>query len=201
MPPAKEPARPLSRLELQKERRRQRVEEEERREEVALPILPDDSRKIPLDNYLFFSVSGMRFCTPLVRIVSIVNVEDALLRLDEPMALPSICRGFVRYRRSPVPLLDLRPKLGLQHEDIPEGAIGLMVDFGVSFLALMVDFVQSLEKGSQGYLLPLPVDISELGDQFLSGFIEHPRGGAFLIDMMNILTDSDIEELSEVLIG
>jgi chemotaxis signal transduction protein len=185
----------------QKQKQLRQGEEEERREEAGFAQIPDDALKIPLDNYLFFSVSGMRLCTPLVRIVSIVNVDDALIEKDRDGPLPSICQGFVRYRRQEVPLLDLRPKLNLPHEGIPDGAIGLTVDFGVSFLALLVDFVQSLEKGTEGYLLPLPVDISELGDQFLSGYIEHPRGGAFLIDMMNVLTDEDIEELAEVIIA
>jgi len=162
--------------------------------------IPLDARKILLDDFLFFSIAGMPFCVRLMQIVSIVNVDDALVDMDFGFTLPTICKGFVKYRRKQVPLLDLRPKFGFTREAAPERAIGLAVDFGVSFLALLVDYVQSPEKGSEGYLLPLPMDISSLGNQFLSGYVEHPRGGAFLIDMMNILTDSDIEELAEVIL-
>lgn len=191
---------------LDREKRTTEQEEARRREaesdeaERWAHQVPPDARKILLDDYLFFSIAGMPFCVRLTQIVSIVNVDDALVDMDFGFTLPTICKGFVKYRRKQVPLLDLRPKFGFTREAGPERSIGLAVDFGVSFLTLLVDYVQSPEKGSEGYLLPLPLDISTLGNQFLSGYVEHPRGGAYLIDMMNILTDSDIEELAEVLL-
>jgi len=181
---------------------RNKSQEEERlieREKAPAMPIPAGCPAMDLDDYLFFSIAGMRFCVPLRQINSVVNVDDTLLDMDFGFDLPKICRGFVRYRRQQVPLLDLRPKFRVQNTGLAPRSIGLICDFGVSFLALLVDFVYNLEKGSRGHLLPLPKKIGELGDDFIQGYLEHAGGGAFLINMLSLFSESDIEELAAVL--
>lgn len=161
--------------------------------------IPANATPVVVDQYLFFSVSGMNLCVPLTQIVAIVSVGDTLLDMDLGFDLPALCKGFVRHRRQQIPLLDLRPKFGLPHEGTPEGAIALLIDFGVTYLALMVDFVFSLEQGTGAHILPLPANITELGNEFLKGYLEYPRGGAFVLDALSIFSETDIEQLSTVI--
>jgi chemotaxis signal transduction protein len=172
--------------------------EHEEGEIIGRPV-PDDAVPVTVDNYLFFSVSGLNLCVRLTQIVAIVNVGDTLLDMDFGFELPALCKGFVKYQRQQIPLLDLRPKFGYPYADIPEGAIALLIDFGVTYLALMVDFVYSLEQGTAAHILPIPLNISDLGDDFLKGYLEYPRGGAFLLDALSLFSDEEIEALAQVI--
>lgn len=181
------------------EKRAERTEEHDAHQAGLALGAPPDAEPVIVDQFLFFSISGMNLCVPLSQIMAIASVGDTMLDMDYGFDMPALCKGFVKHRRQQVPLLDLRPKFDFPHEAIPPGAIALLIDFGVTYLALMVDFVYSLEQGTAAHILRLPDNISELGNDFLKGYLEYPRGGAFVLDALSIFSETDIEELSAVI--
>lgn len=162
-------------------------------------IIPEGVERINLRQLLFFTLGGVNFCVSLVEIMSVVHVEDVLVETPSDMELPDICRGFIRFQRTEIPLLDLRPKLGQSSRDIPSTANALMIDYGVTYLGLLVDFVYNIENVLEGYVLELPANVSELGSNFLVKYVVYPNGGAYRLNVQTFFSEEDLEALSAIL--
>jgi chemotaxis signal transduction protein len=174
-------------------------EEAEKAQALDTFVIPEDVETYDLTNLLFFSLGGINFCVQLTEIMSVIKVHDLLMDMDFDIELPPICKGFIRYQRQEVPLLDISQKFGKTTEEVADDASGLMVDFGVTFMGLLVDYVYNIEDVRLGYSLDIPAQITELGDSFLRKYIVYPNGGAYLLTIQEIFTDDDLEALSEIL--
>jgi chemotaxis signal transduction protein len=162
--------------------------------------IPEGAETVALRDLLFFTIGGFSFCMPLVDITTVANIEDVLIDRGHSQELPALCRGFIRYRRQEVPLLDLRPKLGQEPaRTIAPGAEGLLIDYGVTYLGLLVDYVFNIEGTSLGYVLPLAGNLTNLGPDFLHDYVVYPGGGAFRLGAQTMFDENDLEALSDVL--
>jgi len=181
------------------QRKTQRDDVEEKQAVEIEFVIPEGSERISLRRHLFFSIAGFNFCVPLIDIMSVVNVGDVLVDMDLGVSLPPICKGFIRVQRQEVPLLDLRPKFGIPPGIMNDGANALLIDFGVTYLALLVDFVFNVEGGEEGYRLPVPRNISGLGGDFLVDYVVYATGGAYRMNIQTMFNEEDLEALSNIL--
>jgi purine-binding chemotaxis protein CheW len=142
-----------------------------------------DAKRPDLEQYVSFRVTGQDYGIPIgqVREVTLVPGISRLPRSPDQLA------GVINLRGRIVPILDLRPLLGVPDREIQEDYRILIVHGAGQEVGIIAEKVHGiLEVDPDDLRLRPPADRA-LQDPFLRGQVETPRGITIIVDAEELI--------------
>lgn len=132
--------------------------------------------------------------------LDVMNVEEVVpLPSITPLAsLPPFICGMVNLRGSAVPIINLRKRFGLKNRPDELDDQVIFVKFHDSITGLIVDKVLSVEDVSEEQFMPPPDMIHGIDIQYMSAAIQIGNDLTVILNLDNILTHKQTEELLEL---
>jgi len=143
---------------------------------------------------LIFSLQDVRYS------LDVKNVEEVVpLPAITPFAsLPSFIRGIINLRGNAVPVIDLRTRLGLMkcQDELYNKVV--IVKLGNKLTGLVVDKVFSVLEVSENKFIPPPEMMEGVDIRFMSAAIQIESELLVILNLENILSIKESEELLKV---
>jgi len=108
---------------------------------------------------------------------------------------PSFVEGIIVLRNEVIPVVDLRSRLYPQLGERAEQPLVLITHTSAGVIGLKVDEVRRIVNASQEQLLPPPALVRGIRGELLIAVIPHGNEIYLLIDLENILTADEKQEL------
>lgn len=142
---------------------------------------------------VLFRLGQNRFALDVSSAVEILN---PVLVQNVP-ELPDFVSGVVNIRKSLVPMIDMRKRLGVEPESSRERVI--VVKLGkVERVAMLVDEVFGIEKMEDKAITKPPVIFRGLKKKYLLGLIRDADEAIMVLDIAGIISSDELIKLSEV---
>lgn len=110
---------------------------------------------------------------------------------------PSFVEGIIVLRSEVIPIIDLRERLYPQRTDRAEQPLVLIAHTGAGTIGLKVDEVRRIVTLSPDVFLPPPPLIRGIRGELLIAVVPHGEEVYLLIDLDNVLTEPEKDELRE----
>jgi purine-binding chemotaxis protein CheW len=132
--------------------------------------------------------------------LDILSVRE-VIRLETVTALPRVSsslKGVIRLRGQVIPLVELREKFGLPHQEWGDATRVVIVDIKGRVAGLIVDRVSHVVRFSTDQVVPAPAWVSGLRGEHVQGVVR--TGGRFIV-LLNLDALFSGEELVRIAEG
>jgi purine-binding chemotaxis protein CheW len=113
---------------------------------------------------------------------------------------PSFVEGIVVLRNEVIPIIDLRDRLYPSRDDRTEQPFVLITRSSAGVIGLKVDEVRRIVTVSSDALLPPPPIVRGIRGELLIAVVPHGEEVYLLIDMENVLTADEKQQLDRAVI-
>jgi len=144
-------------------------------------ILDQKNQEVSTTKYLIFSANNLLFGIDTENVVEILT-NQTITRV--PM-VPEYVRGVINLRGQPIPLLDMRLKLGNMCET---SDCMIVLNVGDTSIGIMVDSVRQIVDIEDRTILPVPTNNAQ---KYVSRMTSLPdgKGTALMLDCAMLLED------------
>lgn len=146
-----------------------------------------------MKQFVHFRLGADRFA---IDVSSAVEIMNPVIVRNVP-ELPDFVSGVVSIRKSLVPMIDMRARLGLRPESERERVIIVRLSRQEK-VALLVDEVYGIEKMESRVMTQPPVIFRGLRKRYLLGLIRDGEDVIMVLDIGGIITSDELIKLSEV---
>lgn len=108
--------------------------------------------------------------------------------------VPPHLKGVINLRGTVLPVIDLRLKFGLPPVDYSKFTVIIIATVSDRLVGLIVDAVSDVLSASQGEIQPRPDFGDTIDTRFVSGMYRANERLAILLDLPQLLTESDLAE-------
>ena len=132
--------------------------------------------------------------------INIQTVKE-VIRIREITQLPkasNFVKGVINLRGDVIPVIDLREKFGLQHEEYTDLTRVIVVDVEEKSIGMVVDSVSHVIKISQNDIEPPPPLVGGVSGEYLKGVGKIGEKLIILINIEKILTVDEKVELEKL---
>lgn len=109
---------------------------------------------------------------------------------------PSFILGVLNLRGEIIPVIDLRARFGLEHQDTTDLTRIIVTPIADVYTGLIVDSVTEVKKIDKKLLDPPPQVTSVGANAYITQVARTASGVVFLLDLQQLLTDSENRQLS-----
>ncbi|MGH2688779.1 MAG: chemotaxis protein CheW [Actinomycetota bacterium] len=141
-----------------------------------------------------FKMGGEEFALGIMRVREIVRP----LKVVRVPRSPSFVEGVVNLRGQILPVIDLRRRLGLPHEDDERRTRFLVVALADSVVLFVVDEVNEVVPASCDAVLPAPTLVRGVEASYLLGVLPVGDRLVMLLHPERVLTAAETDELKRL---
>lgn len=138
-----------------------------------------------------FKMGGEDFALGIMRVREIVRP----LKVVRVPRAPSFVEGVVNLRGQILPVIDLRRRLGLPHENDERRTRFLVVALADSVVLFVVDEVNEVIHASRDAVLPAPALVRGVDARYLLGALPIGERLVMLLHPERVLTSAETDEL------
>ena len=135
--------------------------------------------------YLSFELAGHTYAVPLAQVAEITPRRE----LNQIPHMPKSVEGLLDLRGTVIPVINLRVRMGLEHQASELSLNIIVLDMGASSnVGLLVDRVESVLNASQEELVPASALLAGPEGAWVQGFILREKGITALLDSRLLTT-------------
>jgi len=133
---------------------------------------------------LSFSLEGQEYAVEAVNTIEILRLVTVIPVPEAPDFIP----GIINLRGKIIPILDLRLRLGFPHKYYTLNTPIIIANNGNYIMGMIVDQVKEVFNISSGNITPEQI---MPGAQYLKGVAKHDNRLLLIINIKNLLNDSE----------
>jgi len=147
------------------------------------------------EQFLTFKLGEEIFAVEVARVREILDVTT----ITKVPQTPEYMRGVINLRGGVVPVIDLRLRFGMSGTENTVNTCIIVVEVNVGgervVLGTLADSVQEVFDLEAGQIEPPPRIGARLNTEFLKGMGKHQDGFVIILDIDNLFTSSDLQQL------
>ncbi len=122
--------------------------------------------------------------------IEITKVQEIILmgEITRIPQTPSFIKGLINLRSTVIPIVDLRLRFGLPHEDATDETRIMVVNVEGRTIGIIVDAVSEVLRISQNNIAPPPPTVAALGKEYLTGLVKLENRLLILLNIDRILS-------------
>jgi purine-binding chemotaxis protein CheW len=152
--------------------------------------------KIESNSYLTFKVGEEEFGAHVSQVLNILEMT----RITEVPKTPDYMKGVINLRGTVLPIIDTRLKFGLPEAKYTSNTCIVVMDLDFNgdtvHIGAIVDEVLSVVEIEEGQIEPPPSIGSRYKSDFIHGMAKVEENFIMLLDMQQILSNTEISEIS-----
>jgi purine-binding chemotaxis protein CheW len=138
-----------------------------------------------------FTVGGDEYAVEIQKVREVINFRE----ITQLPKAPSFVKGIINLRGEVIPVIDLREKFGLSHEEYSPLTNVVIVEIGRKAVGVVVDSVRHVIRVAPSDLSPSPPFIGGLSGRYVNGVAKLGDRLVVVLDMDKILTAGEMIEL------
>ncbi len=147
-----------------------------------------------LSQLISFLVGDEEYGLEILRVKEVIRI-CAITRL--PRA-PSFVKGIINLRGDVIPIIDLRDKFGLEHQDYTSTTRVIVVDVDDRLVGMVVDAANQVVRIGTDRIEPPPPIAGGLSAEFIRGVGKLDERLIILLDIDRILSTAEKIELAKI---
>jgi purine-binding chemotaxis protein CheW len=146
------------------------------------------------DQLISFVVGGEDYGIDIQRVKEVIRIRE-ITKLPK---CPVFVKGVINLRGDVIPIIDLREKFGLPHEEYTDMTRVIVVEVDEKSIGMVVDSVSHVIRLSEDEIEPPPPLIGGLSSEFIRGVGKLGENLIILLDIDSILTTEEKLELEQM---
>jgi purine-binding chemotaxis protein CheW len=135
-----------------------------------------------------FTVGGDEYAVEIQKVREVINFRE----ITQLPKAPSFVKGIINLRGEVIPVIDLREKFGLSHEEYSAMTNVVIVEIGRKAVGVVVDSVRHVIRVAASDLAPSPPFIGGLSGKYVNGVAKLGERLIVVLDMEKILSASEM---------
>ena len=132
--------------------------------------------------------------------LEILKVKE-VIRVTEITRLPKVrefVKGVINLRGDVIPIIDLKERFGLARQDYTDASRVIVVEIGGKSVGMVVDSVSKVIRLESSQIEPPPELAGGMSSRYLRGVGKLEDRLVILIEIADLLTDDEHEEIDRV---
>lgn len=132
--------------------------------------------------------------------VEITKVQEIILmgEITRVPQTPPYIKGLINLRSTVIPIVDLRLRFGLSHDETTDETRIMVVNVATKTIGIIVDAVSEVLRISQVQIAPPPPTVAGLGREYLTGLVKLDNRLLILLDIDKILGEQGTEAVDTI---
>jgi len=132
--------------------------------------------------------------------IEITKVQEIILigEITRMPKTPYYIRGLINLRSMVIPIVDLRLRFGMEPQETTDETRIMVVNVAGKTIGIVVDAVSEVLRIHHDQIAPPPPTIAGLGHDYLSGLVRGENRLLILLDIDNILGQTEGESLESI---
>jgi purine-binding chemotaxis protein CheW len=138
-----------------------------------------------------FTVGGDEYAVEIQKVREVINFRE----ITQLPKAPGFVKGIINLRGEVIPVIDLREKFGLAHEQYSALTNVVIAEIGRKAVGVVVDEVRHVIRVPADEVAPSPPFIGGLSSRYVSGVAKLGERLIVVLDMEKILTAEEMIRL------
>ena len=138
-----------------------------------------------------FVVAGDEYAVDIKKIREVINFRE----ITQLPKAPDFVKGIINLRGDVIPVIDLREKFGLHHEEYSALTNIIIVEIAKKAIGVVVDSVSHVIRIPESEIAPSPPFVGGLSGKYVSGIAKLEERLIVVLDMEKILSAEEMIEL------
>mgnify|MGYP006292411411 FL=1 len=152
--------------------------------------------KVESNSYLTFKVGEEEFGAHVSQVLNILEMT----KITEVPKTPDYMKGVINLRGTVLPIIDTRLKFGLPEAEYTSNTCIVVMDLDFNddtvHIGAIVDEVLSVVEIEEGQIEPPPSIGNRYKSDFIHGMAKVEENFVMLLDMQQILSNTELSEIS-----
>jgi purine-binding chemotaxis protein CheW len=145
------------------------------------------------DKYLIFYVAEEAFAIEIRYVMEIIGIQP----MTSVPELPDYIRGIINLRGTIVPIMDVRLRFKKPFLEYTDRTCVIIVEMNEISMGLVVDRVAEVMTIPEDEIVD-PPEISKGHNRYVKGICKMGEDVKLILDCNKILTDDEVEQLSQI---
>jgi purine-binding chemotaxis protein CheW len=147
-----------------------------------------------LNQLISFEVGNEEYGLDILRVKEVIRIRE-ITRLPKA---PSFVKGIINLRGDVIPIIDLRDKFGLEHQEYTAMTRVIVVDTDEKLVGMVVDAANQVVRILADQIEPPPPIVGGLSAEFIRGVGKLDERLVILLNIDRILTQEEKVELEHM---
>lgn len=143
-----------------------------------------------------FQLSGEEYGVDILRVHEIKRLKE--IGITHVPRAPEFVEGVINLRGDVIPVIDLGKRFELENKKVDKETRIIVVKQEDKFIGLIVDRVNEVLTVDKEVIDEPPREISQINSFFISGIARYNERLVIVLDIGNILSPSEDEELARI---
>lgn len=164
------------------------------KEEINVAIMAEeDIEDTQEGKYLTFSMGNEEYGIAIRNVTEIIGIQN----ITDLPDMPAYVKGVINLRGKVIPVIDVRLRFGLKERDYDERTCIIVVSISEMAVGLIVDCVSEVIDIPAVDIEPSPKVRKGESSKFIDGLGKVNEEVKILLDIQNLLFDSDLEKIKQ----
>jgi purine-binding chemotaxis protein CheW len=146
--------------------------------------------------FLMFSMENEKYAFDIFSVLEVINFQP----LTKVPLSPDFLEGIINLRGKPLPVVDLRKKLGFSPNDTTVDTSIVVVELEInkelSEIGIIVDEVNEVIEINKEDISPPPTVGMKLNTKYITGIAKYKEQFVILIDIKQIFSEEELNEIT-----
>lgn len=126
--------------------------------------------------------------------IEITKVQEIILmgEITRVPQTPPYIKGLINLRSTVIPIVDLRLRFGLAHQEPTDDTRIMVVNVSGKTIGIIVDAVSEVLRIAHDQIAPPPPTVSGLGRDYLTGLVRLENRLLILLQIDKLLSEEDL---------
>ena len=147
-----------------------------------------------LNQLISFEVGNEEYGLDILQVKEVIRLRE-ITRLPKA---PSFVKGIINLRGDIIPILDLRDRFGLEHQEYTNMTRVIVVDVDSKLVGMVVDAASQVVRIPADQIDPTPPIVGALSAEYIKGVGKLDERLIILLNIDRILTTEEKVELEEM---
>jgi purine-binding chemotaxis protein CheW len=147
-----------------------------------------------LNQLISFEVGEEEYGLDILRVKEVIRIRE-ITRLPKA---PSFVKGIINLRGDVIPIIDLRDKFGLEHQEYTDTTRVIVVDVEDKLVGMVVDAASQVVRVPADQIEPPPPIVGGLSTEYIRGVGKLDERLVILLNIDRILTQEEKVQLKEM---
>jgi purine-binding chemotaxis protein CheW len=148
------------------------------------------------DTFLMFSMENEKYAFDIFSVLEVINFQP----LTKVPLSPDFLEGILNLRGKPLPVVDLRKKLGFYPKETTLDTSIIVVELEInkerSEIGIIVDEVNEVIEINREDISPPPTVGMKLNSKYITGIAKFKEQFVILIDIKQIFSEEELDEIT-----